>query len=176
MVDDGKGKKKSLTTAHSPKNHRRMGGFDEKPDSSSRVLFFKKGDNFAYQNIAISPHYHMVVEEDHALHPRISILPNHVHQPPPPPGSNLPMNNQVVKHGPIGIFRTSLDRTTTVRNSKQDFDSQFSVSHHNKTADGFGGGTSQFSEISHDNFSKVNSKYGRLKEPVKMDNMLSREE
>ncbi len=77
--DSKKQAKKSLTTAHSPKNHRRTGGFEEKSQSQSPVLFFKKGDNFAYQNIAISPHYHMVVEEDHALHPRISILPNKVH-------------------------------------------------------------------------------------------------
>jgi hypothetical protein len=81
-----------------------------------------------------------------------------------------------VKHGPIGIFRTSLDRTATVKESKSVFNpSQYSVSHLNKTDHGFlGGGTSLFSESSHDNFSKVNSKYQRLKEPVNMEQMLSR--
>lgn len=108
-----------MTTAHSPKN-RRSSNFDEAKHDQSRVLFFKKGDAFSYQNIAISPHYHMVVEEDHALHPRISILSNTVHSPPPPPGSNLPVVPSQIKHGPIGIFRTSLDRTATVRHSKDD--------------------------------------------------------
>jgi hypothetical protein len=121
----------------------------------------------------------MVVEEDHALHPRISILSNKIYLPPPPPGSNLPLNHTHVKHGPIGIFRKPLDRTTTVRNSSDsnnNFGNTYAFSLNHSKTEGLGGGTSQFSEIAHDSFTWVNSKYGRQKEPVNMDSMLSRAE
>ncbi len=36
--------------------------------------------------------------------------------------------------------------------------------------------TSRFTESTHDTFSKVNSKYRRMLDPVKMESMLSRKE
>jgi hypothetical protein len=49
-------KKAASTNPNSPR------GIKRRDNESSRILFFKKGPNFSYQNIAISPQYHMVVE------------------------------------------------------------------------------------------------------------------
>jgi hypothetical protein len=77
---------------------------------NTRVLFFKKNKNFAYQNIPISPNYHMVVEEDEGLHPKISILPSKIPDPEAPPGSCM-ISPPHIKQGALALFRSSLDRT-----------------------------------------------------------------
>jgi hypothetical protein len=58
----------------------------------------------------------MVVEEDHGLYPKVSILPNTIVTPSPPPGTGLDTTLGSIKHGAIALFKKSLDRTNTLRN------------------------------------------------------------
>lgn len=144
---------------------------------TSRILFFQKGQNFAYQNIPISPKYHMVIEEDHKIYPKVSILPNSIVTPSPPPGTGLDTTLGSVKFGAMALFKKSLDRTNILRNPN-DIDKSMTLTLGKRTTTDFLGTTSisQFTNTSTERFSKVNSKYERLREPVNMLNMLSRDE
>ena len=55
----------------------------------------------------------MVVEEDHGLYPKISILPSQVAVPEAPKGSwmTTPTHTKV---GPIALFRSPLERNEGV--------------------------------------------------------------
>lgn len=119
----------------------------------------------------------MVVEEDHRIYPRVSILPNTIVTASPPPGTGLDTTMGSVKFGAIALFKKSLDRTNVLRNPN-DFDKSATFTLGKRTTSDFLGGTSisQFTNTSTERFSKVNSKYERPREPVNMINMLSRED
>lgn len=152
-------------------------------DSANRVLFFKKNKNFSYQNIAISPNYHMVVEQDHGLYPKISILSTQIPAPAPPPGSGLPTPH--TKHGALALFRSPLDRNQTIQKERftegsfrEDKSAFLSSTHKRTISEIVGGGntSSRLGDSTLDHFTGVNSKYERTREPVNMGHMLSRGE
>ncbi len=139
----------------------------------NRVLFFKKDTQFAYQSIPISPNYHMVVEEDHGLYPKLAILPSNVPSPEPPKGSWM-LSPKTTK-GPIGIYRTPLERNSVVIKESEEALQKPSLKrkayHHrygSLALSGFGDVTqkSTWSDDSYDMFSKIDSKFGRVKETV----------
>ena len=96
----------SVSNMHSAERNNKS--LSKESKGNNRVLFFRKSKDFAYQNIPISPNYHMVVEEDNDLCPKIAILPSNVPQPEPPKGSWI--LTPTTKVGPIALFRTPLDR------------------------------------------------------------------
>ena len=132
----------------------------------------------------------MVVEEDEGLHPKISILPSKIPDPEAPPGSCM-VSPPHIKLGALALFRSSLDRTslpqktfspvekTAMRSAFHHRDgtwmNQVSTKSANKSKFSFNV-TNPLHDINstYDMFSKVDSKFKRELDPVKIERMLSR--
>lgn len=91
------------------------------------------------------------------------------------------------KFGALALIRSSFERNNGIEKEAEILDARSSMyktaMHKRYGSDKISTGSSGFSSISkntqlgaYDMFAKVNSKYGRVQEPVKMENMLSREE
>jgi hypothetical protein len=132
----------------------------------------------------------MVVEEDEGLHPKISILPSKIPDPEAPPGSCM-ISPPHIKLGALALFRSSLDRTSLPQKTFSPFEktAMRSAFHHrdgtwmNQLPPSTKSSTkSKFTftnphrhdAATYDMFSKVDSKFKRELDPVKIERMLSR--
>jgi hypothetical protein len=120
----------------------------------------------------------MVVEEDHDLCPKIAILASQVTSPEPPKGSWIV--TPTTKVGPIALYRTPLERNHGIIKEDSMAKTSFRSAYHFRPGclqlSGAITSKSNQSTESYDMFSKVDAKFSRETEPVKMSGMLSREE
>jgi hypothetical protein len=141
----------------------------------------------------------MVVEEDDGMQPKITIQPTKIPDPEAPPGSCM-KSPQHIKQGALALFRSSLDRTALPQKTLTPFDktalrtayhvregipwhqvqsvtnsvsnkSKFTLSMTNPFDV-----TGDHHQMTYNMFSKVDSKFKRELEPVKIERMLSRDD
>eukprot|EP00347_Sterkiella_histriomuscorum_P009673 403340310 len=147
-----------------------------------KILYFKQNKQFAYENIKLSSQYHLVLENDDGINPKISIQNSQVSGN----GRNFKLSQSLNNSGQQSRRRQShIDYTAaqSTRNQFRDLDEYMLDSQRNilefqvdglhsqerlRTSDKYIGNTELMNSI--------NSKYPRSKEVVQYNKMLSREE